>query len=160
MVASSDAERLTRAYPLIYLACHRRHILDDANGRRLTAQQIGILDHLEEERPTTVGQLAAHMNVTEATMSIHLKRLSIGGYVVRKRKAEDKRIVLACLSKKGVEVRQQNSMFEPELVRELLSLVPASKRDSALSGLEILGRAALALMQRRSAIGRKGRATI
>ena len=142
-------DRLMRAYPLLYLACHRRHMLADESGRRLTAQQASVLDHLDEHRPPRVSQLAAHMDVTEATMSIHLSRLEQGGYIKRTRDASDGRRVLLQLTAKGRRVKGENSVFDPALTRELIRLVPPSQIEAALEGLEILARAAEALMRRR-----------
>jgi DNA-binding MarR family transcriptional regulator len=115
----------------------------------LTAQQASVLDHLDEHRPPRVSELAAHMDVTEATMSIHLSRLEQGGYVKRVRDANDGRRVLLQLTVKGKRVKSENSVFDPALTRELISLVPPGQLDTALAGLETLARAAQALMRRR-----------
>lgn len=144
-----NVDRLMRAYPLIYLACHRRHMLADESGRRLTAQQASVLDHLEDGTPRRVGELAAHMDVTEATMSIHLSRLQKGGYIVRQRNPKDGRSVLLRLTAKGKRFKSQNSLFDPVLVRELLAVIPAGQLEHALRGLETLGHAAEMVMSRR-----------
>src|SRR5215472_12829939 len=141
--------RLMRAYPLLYLACHRRHTLADESGRRLTAQQASVLDHLDEHRPPRVSELAAHMDVTEATMSIHLSRLEQAGYLKRARDASDGRRVLLRLTAKGRRVKNENSVFDPALTRQLIGLVPPGQLEAALAGLETLARAAEALMRRR-----------
>jgi len=148
-VLDARVDRLMRAYPLLYLACHRRHTLADESGRRLTAQQASVLDHLDEGRPPRVSQLAAHMDVTEATMSIHLSRLEQGGYIKRVRDASDGRGVLLRLTAKGRSVKRESSVFDPALTRELICLVPPGEIESALEGLETLARAAEALMRRR-----------
>src|SRR5215469_6045139 len=148
-VVDARVDRLMLAYPLLYLAFHRRHALADETRPRLTAQQASVLDHLDECRPPRVSQLAAHMDVTEATMSIHLRRLEQGGYLKRMRDASDGRRVLLRLTAKGRRVKGENSVFDPALTRELIGLVPPSQIEAALGGLETLARAAAALMRRR-----------
>lgn len=147
MVTATD--RLMRAYPLLYLACHRRHTLSDEGGRRLTAQQAIVLDHIDERHAPRVSDLAAHMDVTEATMSIHLSRLERAGYIRRQRALTDKRRVLLLLTAKGKRTKSENSVFDPALVREMLRLVSPNELDAALAGLEILARAAEIMMRKR-----------
>jgi DNA-binding MarR family transcriptional regulator len=57
-------------YPRIYFACHTRHVRDPQSQRLLSRHQASILDHLDELEPTTVIDLARHMGVTPATMSL------------------------------------------------------------------------------------------
>lgn len=121
----------------------------DESGRRLTAQQSSVLDHVDDHHPPRVSDLAAHMDVTEATMSIHLSRLEQGGYIRRRRDADDKRRVLLLLTPKGKRTKSENSVFDPDLVREMLRLVSPTQMDAALNGLEVLARAAEALMRKR-----------
>lgn len=148
-MVAENVQRLMRAYPLIYLACHRRHLLADEGGRRLTAQQASVLDHLDERCPPRVSDLAAHMDVTPATMSIHLSRLERAGYLRRRRDARDKRQFLLELTLKGHRFKAENSAFDPALVGELLAIIPHARLESALGGLETLAHAAEAVMRRR-----------
>ena len=57
-------------YPRIYFACHTRHVRDPQSQRLLSRHQASILDHLDELDTTTVMDLAGHMGVTAATMSL------------------------------------------------------------------------------------------
>jgi hypothetical protein len=44
----NDAVRqLMEFYPIIYFACHRRHVRDPKSKRVLSAHQGSILDHLD-----------------------------------------------------------------------------------------------------------------
>jgi MarR family transcriptional regulator, organic hydroperoxide resistance regulator len=146
---SANSERLMRAYPMIYLACHRQHLLADESGHRLTAQQSSVLQHLDNQHPQRVSELAAHMDVTEATMSIHLSRLEHAGYIRRERDRQDRRRVLLRLTAKGRRVKGDNSMFDPARVRELLGSLRPRELEAALGGLETLARAAEIVMRRR-----------
>lgn len=147
---SAMSERLQRAYPEIFMACHRRHVRDDESGNLITPHQASVLDHLDTNSALSVGELAGHLGVTAATMSITLKRLIKGGYVERAPDVNDARKVLLLLTQRGKRLREQNSVLEPDLVLHLLRRVPAAKREEAIQGLELLSRAAQLVLKERS----------
>ena len=142
-------QRLFREYPKIYLACHRRHVRDDEHGRILTAHLASILDHLDSERPRTVSELARHLEVTQSTMSIQISKLENLGYIRRVRDGSDGRRVGVRLTSAGMRIRGQNSVLEPDLAQQMLSLLNSNDREMALQGLELLGQAAERLMHQR-----------
>src|SRR6266567_2852718 len=129
-------------YPRIYFACHTRHVRDPQTARMLSRHQASILDHLDEIEPTTVMDLAGHMGVTAATMSIALDRLERKGYVVRLKDAKDRRRVHVRLTTAGVRVREANSVLDPKRVEALVSRLTDDERTRAVEGLALLARAA------------------
>ncbi len=139
-------DRLMAAYPQIYFACHTRHV-QDTRGRTISAHQASILDHLDETEPTTMTELARHMGVSLSTMSLTVDRLVAGGYVVRTRDLADGRRVSLRLTELGVETRERKSVLDPRLVELLLGALPEEEREQALTGLEILAKAAAELIQ-------------
>lgn len=148
-MVSAEMKRLMHSYPKIYLACHRRHLRDDESGRVLTQHQAGILDHLETEEPIILSELARHMSVTESTMSINVAKLRRKGYVKRLRDRNDRRRTALTLTAAGARVKEQNSVLDPDLVIELLSLMNPEDLHSALQGMELLAQAAEKLMSTR-----------
>lgn len=142
-------QRLFRAYPKIYLACHRQHLRDDANGRLLTAHMASILEHLDPHHSRTISEMARHRNVTESTMSLQISKLEELGYVRRLRDSTDSRRIGVRLTSTGAHVREQNSVLDPDLAREMLLLLGGEERETGLRGLELLGHAAERLMQKR-----------
>lgn len=142
-------QRLVASYPKIYLACHRRHLRDDERGRTLTQHQAGILDHLDAANPLTISELARHLDVTESTISIQLSRLETAGYVRRSRNRDDRRQVRVSLTAAGLRIKEQNSVLDPDLVRDLVTFLKPEEAEAGLAGLEILARAAQALMDNR-----------
>src|SRR5436309_9614716 len=108
---SAAVDRLLDAYPRIYFACHTRHVRDPQTQRLLSRHQASILDHLDELEPTTVMDLAAHMGVTAATMSLAVDRLERKGYVVRLRDANDRRRVHVRLTTAGVRIKEASSVL-------------------------------------------------
>jgi MarR family transcriptional regulator, organic hydroperoxide resistance regulator len=134
-------DALMTFYPRIYFACHTRHVRDPQTQRLLSRHQASILDHLDELAPTTVMDLARHMGVTAATMSLAIDRLERKGYVVRLRDATDRRRVHVRLSSAGVRVRDASSVLDPVRVDAVLARLTEDERVRAIHGLELLARA-------------------
>jgi DNA-binding MarR family transcriptional regulator len=128
-------------YPRIYFACHTRHVRDPHSGRLLSRHQASILDHLDELSPTTVRDLASHMGVTAATMSLGLDRLERKGFVVRLRDTADRRRVHVRLTSAGVRVREASSVLDPDRVTALIARLSEDDRRRAVDGLAVLARA-------------------
>jgi DNA-binding MarR family transcriptional regulator len=137
-----DTRDLMRLYPRIFFACHTRHVQDPATRRLLSAHQASILDHLDEVDSTTVGELARHMGVTPATISVAIDRLERRGYVRRRRDAGDARRVGLTVTPNGASVRQAKSVLDPERVRAMLGHLSEPDRRRALDGLALLAQAA------------------
>lgn len=129
-------------YPRIYFACHTRHVRDPQTQRLLSRHQASILDHLDEIEPTTVMDLASHMGVTAATMSLSIDRLERKGYVVRLKDAKDRRRVHVRLTTAGVRVREASSVLDPARVEALVARLTDDQRTRAIEGLGLLADAA------------------
>jgi DNA-binding MarR family transcriptional regulator len=129
-------------YPRIYFACHTRHVRDPQTQRMLSRHQASILDHLDEIEPTTVMDLAAHMGVTAATMSLSIDRLERKGYVVRLKDAKDRRRVHVRLTTAGVRVREASSVLDAQRVTDMVARLSDDERTRAIEGLGLLARAA------------------
>jgi MarR family transcriptional regulator, organic hydroperoxide resistance regulator len=143
-------------YPRIYFACHTRHVRDPQNSRLLSRHQASILDHLDEIEPTTVMDLASHMGVTAATMSLSIDRLERKGYVVRLKDAKDRRRVHVRLTGAGVRMRESTSVLDAARVEALVARLSDDERTRAIDGLGLLARAA----QEQMAASRDRSATI
>ena len=137
-------------YPRIYFACHTRHVRDPQNSRVLSRHQASILDHLDEIAPTTVMDLAGHMGVTAATMSLAIDRLERKGYVVRLKDAKDRRRVHVRLTTAGVRVREASSVLDPSRVEALVSRLSEADRTRAIEGLALLARAGEEMSRQRA----------
>jgi DNA-binding MarR family transcriptional regulator len=141
--------RLLEAYPAIFLACHRQHVRDDETGKAITEHQASVLDHLDGSRPMTLSKLAEHMGVGRSTMSITVARLVRGGYIKRSRDNQDARCVRLTLTSAGARVKEQNTILDPELVRELFRMIPAAELEIALRDVELLAKHARLLLRQR-----------
>ena len=140
-VRARHVRALLDAYPRIYFACHTRHVRDPSSGDQVSAHQASILDHLDEIDPVSMTDLAGHMGVTVATMSLAVDRLERKRYVRRDRDPKDRRRVLLRVTPAGVRLREAKSVLDPVRVEQVLAHLPPSDRDAALKGLELLARA-------------------
>jgi DNA-binding MarR family transcriptional regulator len=129
-------------YPRIYFACHTRHVRDAVTGAELSAHQASILSHLDDVEPTSMSELAEHMGVTLSTMSLGIKRLVAGGYVVSARNASDRRVVELRLTAAGVRMKEAQTVLDPERVDAVLGRLKRDERTRAIEGLRLLARAA------------------
>lgn len=154
----SDAVRqLMELYPRIYFACHRRHVRDPKSGAFLSAHQGSILDHLDEQEPLMLKELARHLGVTVSTMSLQIEQLVRRGYVTRERDAADGRRLKLRLSEDGARVREGNSVLDEERVEKMLGRLTAEKLAAGLAGLALLAKAALLQSQELEKEKRPGR---
>jgi DNA-binding MarR family transcriptional regulator len=85
--------------------------------------------------------LAGHMGVTIATMSLAIDRLEQKGYVRRERDAKDGRRVLLRITAAGLRLREAKSVLDPVRVEQVLGHLSPGERDQALAGLALLARA-------------------
>lgn len=136
------ARRIMALYPRLYFACHTRYVRDPASRRLLSRHQATILDHLDEVDPTTVNELARHMGVTAATMSLAVDRLERKGYVARLRDHADRRRVHVRLTAAGVRMREATSVLDPPRVEALVARLTDDERETAVRGLALLANAA------------------
>jgi DNA-binding MarR family transcriptional regulator len=136
-----EVEQVLAHYPRIYFACHSRHVKDPRNAAKVSAHQASILDHLDSVEPSSLQDLAGHMGVTPATMSLAIERLVRQGYVLRRRSKADGRQLELRLSAAGVRLREAQSVLDPARVRALLDNLSDSERADALRGLALLAEA-------------------
>ena len=142
MSVTEAARQLMTLYPQIYFACHTRHVVDPHSHRLLSRHQASILDHLDEIDPTSVNDLARHMGVTAATMSLAIDRLERKGYAARARDTADKRRVHVRLTSAGLRMRQASSVLDRSRVEDLLGRLSERDREAAIHGLTLLAAAA------------------
>jgi DNA-binding MarR family transcriptional regulator len=88
-------------------------------------------------------------------MSITVGRLVRGGYITSTRDRNDARCVGLTLTPAGVLVKEQNTVLEPELVREMFRAMPAAELEAALRGVECMAKYARILLRQRKR-GRDG----
>lgn len=146
-VRDREVRELLDAYPRVYFACHTRHVRDPRSGRAVSAHQASILDHLDEVDGMSMSDLAGHMGVTVATMSLAIDRLERRDYVRRSPDARDRRRVLLRITPAGVRLREATSVLDPIRVEQVLAQLSPAERSRALAGLRLLAAASDAHMR-------------
>ena len=140
-VRDRHVRALLDAYPRIYFACHTRHVRDPETGDDVSAHQASILDHLDEVDPVSVTDLAGHMGVTVATMSLAIDRLERRAYVRRARDPADGRRVLVRATPAGIRLREAKSVLDPVRVEQVLARLSSADREVVLESLQQLAQA-------------------
>jgi DNA-binding MarR family transcriptional regulator len=141
--------RLLEAYPAIFLACHRQHVQSDETGKYVSERQAAVLDHLDAKRPVSLTRLAEHMGIGRSAMSIMVSRLRRSGYVSRTADASDGRRIGLRLTTAGMKIKEQNTILDLDLARELFSLLRPDEAERALRGIEMLAQSARIMLRRR-----------
>jgi len=140
----SDIQTVLWALPRIQRACRALRLPGgDAEGSSLSEHQVRILTHLDDQDPTMVTELAAHMGVTASTMSLNLKRLREAGLVRSERDPDDRRVMNVRLTEEGVWARDVLSALDPDRVDGLLLRLGPEARRQAVAGLRLLADAAV-----------------
>jgi DNA-binding MarR family transcriptional regulator len=143
MIAAMDAVKQVLAhYPRIYFACHVRHRREPRSRKVLSERLASVLDHLDLGDGVALKDLAEHMGVTAATMSVTVDRLVAGGWVRRGRDPRDGRKVRLRLTPAGARMKAAQTVLDPDRVRRVLKRLTVAERAAALRGLALLARAA------------------
>lgn len=136
----SESDILAEALPRILDACRTRAV--QHGGARVSENQLRILRLLDDQDPTMVGELAEALGVTPSTMSLNLKRLQEGGWVVRSRDPNDRRVMNVVLTEEGRTVRDRSAVLDRQRVDAVLRALRPLDRERAVSGLTLLAEAA------------------
>ena len=120
---------------------------DPQTGEDVSAHQASILDHLDEVDGMSMTDLADHMGVTVATMSLAIDRLERKGYARRERDPQDGRRVLLRATAAGIRLREAKSVLDPVRVEQVLAQLSSGDRAAALKGLQLLARASQSRMR-------------
>lgn len=125
-------------------------------GSGVTPRMLGVLRHLQQAGPLTVGEQALHLRISRATASELIDRLEAKGLVERMRDERDHRRVFVWLTEVGrvrVAALSESVLDEPFLAA-VRSLSP-EVRAQIVSGLSALLQAAAT-----SSAGTRGRSTV
>ncbi len=98
--------------------------------------------HLSDDSYTSPSELARHLNVTRATLSEALAKLSELEYVSSETSQDDERKKHFCLTEKGLQALSRSSVLDYNKLGKLLAVLAESDRLKAIEGLKILAGAA------------------
>jgi DNA-binding MarR family transcriptional regulator len=135
-------DRIQRAYPRIWHACHVEHRTRSApHDSGLTDRESGLLAHIDAGL-VDVGTLTAHLGIAKSTMSAHLARLESLGLVGMRVHEEDQRRRVVELTDAGRVAQRQNSVLDADRLASLLAQLTGDERERAVQGIELLAGAA------------------
>lgn len=147
---NDDVLAIQRAFPQIYLACHREHQRGKGSAEQLAPRFNTLLGHLDASRPMAMGALAKHLGLGLPAVSDTVDALEELGLVSRTRNQRDRRRVELRLTTKGVAALSASSVLDAKRLASVLSRLTATERGSAVEGLALLAKACTASVGRTS----------
>lgn len=93
----------------------------------LTVPQILLLKTLIFQGPTSISDLAEHLNLANSTVSGIVDRLERDGFVMRVRDETDRRIVFVQLTERSEQFKEQMPQFHQKFLNELLQGIEEAK---------------------------------
>ena len=146
-VTTLEIATVQKCYPQIYLACHTRHKRAASTEHHLSERDSPLLSHLSLKTPISHGELATHLGVRPSTLSAAISKLEKLGYVERRPKAEDRRVVTLRLTPRGAAARAATSVLDQDRVAAILFRLSGKDKALALAGLEVLANASRDFMK-------------
>lgn len=129
------AGRYASLFPEVYLKFHRR----DDKRNELSGASRGVLLHLAQSGPLTIGECAKHLNRTQSVVSEIVEQLIRHGWLAKVRDATDRRRSVVWLTAQGRErlVADQEVLSRRALERATQRMTPEQRR-MLLEGTEAL----------------------
>ena len=94
----------------------------------ISQSRLEILSVLYQVDEISQSDLQKKVNIDSAAITRHVKQLEAGGMVLRRRKLEDNRIILVCLTDHGREQIESSLEVKEQFMKEVLSNVSAEER--------------------------------
>ncbi|HEX4115103.1 MAG TPA: MarR family transcriptional regulator [Solirubrobacteraceae bacterium] len=140
--ADHEAElvELGKAFRHVFRALRRLRGRDThLIGSEVSHAQMELLIELSEQGPLSAGELATAAQLTPGTVTQMLDHLAESGHVQRTRAAEDRRVVVTCLTPQGESKVQSKRALWQERWEQALAGVDAEELRVATRVLERLG---------------------
>ena len=131
----SDSDAFCAAFPLAYLAFHRR----DGRRNELTKASRAVLTHLAGSGPITVGEAARHLDRAQSVVSDIVTQLESHGLLEREADPDDRRRTLVWLTDAGqTRLRDDADVLDRALVGRAMDRLDDTTRRGLIDGLTAL----------------------
>ena len=132
------ADTFAELFPSVYLRFHRR----DAKRSELTGATRGVMLHLANTGPLTIGELAAHVGRAQSVVSELIEGMERRKLLERVRDPRDRRRTLVWLTDSGLaRLDADRDVLSRELLAGATAHMTAPERAALLRGVSALLRA-------------------
>lgn len=124
--AKQVADLYASLFPQVYLKFHRR----DQKRSELSGASRGVLLHLAQSGPLSIGECAKHLGRTQSVVSEMVEQLIRHGWLAKVRDAADRRRSVVWLTAQGRErlTEDQEVLSRRALERAVLRMTPEQCR--------------------------------
>jgi DNA-binding MarR family transcriptional regulator len=137
--STAAANAYAQLFPAVYLLFHRR----DGKERDLSAASRGVLLHLAQAGPLTVGECARHLSRAQSVVTEIVDQLEKKELLARVRDAGDRRRTLVWLTDRGrARLEQDQEVLSRALLKEAFSRLSPRQRAALIASTRALVEAA------------------
>jgi len=125
-----------------FLALFRylRHYSRDIHDSGRSGRELSTLRYLQDNGPTTMGQLSAFLYISESSTTELVAKLEQESLATRKRSANDNRVVEVALTEQGRRLAASTALGGIPLLRERLRTLPREELEQILDAFRRLNR--------------------
>ncbi|MBO8171674.1 MAG: winged helix-turn-helix transcriptional regulator [Bacillaceae bacterium] len=126
------AQLLNQYWNTIYYCLHYPH------KESISHQAVRLLQHIEMNGPSTIGQLAKWLSVSHNTASEHVKRLMGKGLIRKQRSPEDERKVFVALTEQGKTLLHRHTRLDESKLNRILENLSTEERATVEKAFQLL----------------------
>jgi DNA-binding MarR family transcriptional regulator len=143
LVTRYRIERIEELLPELVAMLRPKYPRDPITDKRITVEQIYVLEQLDPVNPITVSGLAAKLGVSVPAASMAVSRLVARGYVEKRVDPEDRRRRLLRITPLGSVARRAHIIPDAVMVKRALDRIFPRERNLSVRGLTHLWRGAV-----------------
>ena len=127
-----------------------RYLKEEYEHYRITDMQYSVLSYIQQHPCTTIGSVAKALHTDAGNMSALCKKLEHSGYLIRKKREQDERIVELCTSQSGALCVQTISRKIQQHYEEQWRQYNYKDKELIVKGLEKLNQFLDTIMRKES----------
>jgi DNA-binding MarR family transcriptional regulator len=131
---------LDTIHSFLTLFRYLRHYSRDVHDSGRSGRELSTLRYLQDNGPTTMGQLSAFLYISESSTTELVAKLEQESLATRKRSANDNRVVEVDLTEQGRRLAASTALGGIPLLRERLRTLPREELEQILDAFRRLNR--------------------